>query len=47
MNLSLLSQKGKADDSDKIFYRGLWKNTKSTGRVLVSYKIFLEGHYEK
>jgi len=36
-----------ADDSDRIFYRGLWKTTEPTDGALVSYKKFLEVHYEK
>ncbi len=31
-----------ADDSDRIFYRGLWKTTEPTDGALVSYKNFLE-----
>ena len=36
-----------ADDSDRIFYKGLWKTTEPTDGALVSYKKFLVGYYEK
>ena len=36
-----------ANDSDRIFYKGLWRDTEPTDGALVSYKKFLVGYYEK
>ena len=36
-----------ANDSDRIFYKGLWKDTEPTDGALISYKKFLVGYYEK
>ena len=35
-----------ADDSDRIFFRGLWKETIPTDRVLQRYIDFLKGYYK-
>lgn len=34
-----------ADDSDRIFYLGLWQETTPTDSALIRYKDFLERHY--